>query len=155
MLRHPSERARRYCLCMRSSQTLAVMDLWRFQRGDEVVSVTARGTAVGDTIHRDAVRDLLVTGIGVGRILEWDTHHDVRVAASALVPALRDWTSAEVPPVTLLHAPSVRSISRVRLFIDWVTQLFANIERQRMAPTPAKGALRWSKSQRQRKSAVP
>jgi LysR family transcriptional regulator, regulator for bpeEF and oprC len=155
MPRHPSELARHNCLCVRSSQTGAVMDLWRFQRGDEVVSVTARGTVVADNIHRDAVRDLLVAGIGVGRILEWDTHHDARVAAGALVPALRDWTSAEVPPVTLLHPPSVRHIPRVRLFIDWVTLLFADIERQRTAPTAATGVPRWSKSQRQRTSAVP
>lgn len=152
--RHPSELERHNCLCVRSSQTGAVMDLWRFQKGDEDVSVAARGTVVADNIHRDAVRDLLVAGIGVGRILEWDTHHDARFAAGALVPALRDWTSPEVPPVTLLHPPSVRRIPRVRLFIEWVTQLFADIERQRNAPAPATGVPRWIKSQRQRTSAA-
>lgn len=106
-------------------------------------------------IHRDAVRDLLVAGIGVGRILERDTHHDARFAAGALVPALRDWTSPEVPPVTLLHPPSVRRIARVRLFIEWVTQLFADLEHQRHAPAPATGVPCWIKSQRQRTSAAP
>lgn len=153
MPRHPSELSRHNCLCVRSSQTGAVMDLWRFQQGNEEVTVTARGTLVADNIHRDLVRDLLVAGLGVGRILEWDTHHDARFAAGALVPALRDWISPEVPPVMLLHPPSVRRTPRVRLFIDWVVQLFADIERRRHLPAPATGVPRWLKSQRPRTSA--
>jgi LysR family transcriptional regulator, regulator for bpeEF and oprC len=154
MPRHPSELARHNCLCVRSSQTGAVMDLWRFQKGHDDVSVTARGTVVADNIHRDGVRDLMVAGMGVGRILEWDTHHDARFAAGALVPALRDWVSPEVPPVTLLFPPSVRRVLRVRLFIDWVSELFAHIEHQRNSPVPATGVPRWLASQRQRTSAV-
>lgn len=152
MPRHPSELAQHNCLCVRSGQTGAVMDLWRFQKAAEEVAVSARGTVVADNIHRDLVRDLLVAGVGVGRILEWDTHHDPRFAAGALVPALRDWTSPEVPPVTLLHPPSVRRIPRVRLFIDWVVELFSDIERERHAPAPATGVPRWIKSQRPRTS---
>jgi LysR family transcriptional regulator for bpeEF and oprC len=151
--RHPSELANHNCLCVRSSQTGAVMDLWRFHKGDEDVSVTARGTLVADNIHRDMVRDLLVAGVGVGRILEWDTRHDARFTSGALVPVLRDWTSPEVPPVTLLHPPSVRRVPRVRMFIDWVVQLFADIEHQRHAPAAATGVPRWLKSQRPRTSA--
>jgi LysR family transcriptional regulator, regulator for bpeEF and oprC len=155
MPRHPSELAQHNCLCVRSSQTGAVMDLWRFRKGEEEVAVVARGTVVADNIHRDLVRDLMVAGVGVGRILEWDTHHDARFATGALVPALRDWVSPEVPPVTLLHPPSVRRIPRVRLFIDWVAQLFADIEHQRQAPLPATGVPRWLRSQRLRTSATP
>jgi LysR family transcriptional regulator, regulator for bpeEF and oprC len=153
--RHPSDLDRHNCLCVRSSQTGAVMDLWRFRKAEEEVSVAARGTVIADNIHRDLVRDLMVAGVGVGRILEWDTQHDARFATGALVPALRDWVSPEVPPVTLLHPPSVRRIPRVRLFIDWVTQLFSDIERQRHTPVPATGVPRWLKSQRQRTSAIP
>jgi len=94
------------------------MDLWRFQRGDEEVAVTACSTVVADNVHRDLVRDLMVADMGVGRILEWDTQHDARFAAGTLVPALRDWVSPAVPPLTLLHRSSVRRIQRVCLFID-------------------------------------
>lgn len=152
--RHPSELAQHNCLCVRSSQTGAVMDLWRFQKGEAEVAVAARGTVVADNIHRDLVRDLLVAGVGVGRILEWDTHHDPRFAAGALVPVLRDWVSPEVPPVTLLHPPSVRRVARVRLFIDWVAQLFADIEHQRHVAAPATAVPRWIKSQRPRTSGL-
>ena len=153
--RHPSELAQHNCLCVRSAQTGAVMDPWRFQRRDEEVAVTARGTVIVDNVHRDLLRDLVVAGVGVGRILEWDTQYDTRFAAGALVPALRDWVSPEVPPVTLVHPPSVRRVQRVRLFIDWVVQLFAEIERQRHVPLGASGVPRWLTAKRPRASAVP
>jgi LysR family transcriptional regulator, regulator for bpeEF and oprC len=153
--RRPSDLAEHNCLCVRSSQTGAVMDLWRFRRGDEEVSVAARGTVVADNVHRDLVRDLIVAGVGVGRILEWDANHDPRFAAGALVPALQDWTSPEVPPVTLLHPASVRRVLRVRLFIDWVTQLFADMEQYRATPLPASNVPKWLKARRSRTSAAP
>lgn len=152
---HPADLAQHNCLCVRSRQSGSVMDLWRFRRGDDEVAVTARGTVVADNVHRDLVRELMVAGVGVGRILEWDTDYNARFAGGALVPVLRDWASPEVPPITLLHPPSGRRIPRVRLFIDWVVQLFADIEHQRQAPLPATGVPRWIKTQRPRTSATP
>lgn len=154
MPRHPSELVGHNCLCVRSSQTGAVMDLWQFRRGDEDISVSVRGTVVADNAHRDAVRDLLISGMGVGRILEWDTLRPARPAGGALVPALVDWHSPEVPPVTLLHSPSVRGIPRVRAFIDFVTQLFIDMERRRTMQQPASERPRWGAAPRSRTSAT-
>jgi LysR family transcriptional regulator for bpeEF and oprC len=154
MPQHPSDLARHNCLCIRARESGAVMDLWQFRRGDEEVAVQVHGTVVADNIHRDVVRALLTAGAGVGRILEWDLGADAQTAGP-LVPALLDWTSPEVPPVTLLHPASVRRVPRVRLFIDWVSQLFADIERRRHAPAAASGVPRWVKVQRSRTSATP
>ena len=143
MPQHPSELAQHNCLCIRATQTGAVMDLWRFKKGSEEVAVTVRGSLVVDNAHRDLTRDMMVAGVGIGRILEWDTHRDHRLCVSALVPALRDWASPEVPPVTLLHPPGVHRVQRIRLFIDWVTQLFADIEHRRHVPQAASGVPRW------------
>jgi LysR family transcriptional regulator for bpeEF and oprC len=155
MPQHPSELARHNCLCIRARESGAVMDLWQFRRRDEEVAVQVRGTIVVDNVVRDVVRQLLLAGAGIGRILEWDLHADGRQTAGALVPALEDWTSPEVPPITLLHPPSVRRLPRVRLFIDWVTQLFADIERRRHQPDAASGVPRWVRVQRSRTSATP
>lgn len=155
MPRHPSDLARHNCLCIRSRESGAVMDLWQFQRGDEKIGLQVRGTLVADNVHRDLVRDLITAGVGVGRILEWDVQHSARFGSGSLVPALLEWTSPEVPPVTLMHPASVRRIPRVRLFIDWVTQLFADIEHGRHAPEAASGAPRWVKVRRSRTSATP
>jgi hypothetical protein len=46
-------------------------------------------------------------------------------------------------------------LPRVRLFIDWVTQLFADIERRRHLPEAASGVPRWVRVQRSRTSATP
>lgn len=153
--RHPSDLARHNCLCIRARESGAVMDLWQFRCGDEEVAVQVRGTVVADNVHRDLVRELMTAGVGVGRILEWDFLNDARSVAGSLVPALIEWTNPEVPPVTLLHPASVRRVPRVRLFIDWVTQLFADIEHRRHVPEAASGVPRWVKVRRSRTSATP
>ena len=155
MPQHPSDLSQHNCLCIRARESGAVMDLWQFRRGEEEVNVQVRGTTVVDNVVRDVVRQLLVAGAGVGRILEWDLYADGRQTTGALVPALGDWVSPEVPPVTLLHPASVRRVPRVRLFIDWVSQLFADLERRRLQPESASGVPRWVRVQRSRTSATP
>jgi LysR family transcriptional regulator, regulator for bpeEF and oprC len=154
MPRHPRELEQHNCLCIRSNTGL-VMDLWHFRKGDERVSVTARGWLVVDNAHRDMVRDLTVAGLGVARILDWHQRQGREIASGLLVPALTDWTEEEVPPIRLLYRPSVRRVPRVRLVIDFVTQLFADIEKLRPVHAPATGMPRWLlKSRRLRASAT-
>ena len=151
---HPRELAGHNCLCARSSQSASVMDLWKFRRGDEDVEVTVRGNLLVDNAHRDAMRSLLLAGAGVGRLLEWDLRPETLAGAGALVPALQDWASPEVPPVMLMHPPSVRRLPRVRVFIDFLTQLFGDMEQQRAARLPASQRPRWVVAGRSRTSAV-
>ena len=75
-----------------------------------------------------------------------------RLAPGVLVPALTDWEVDEVPPVNLFYAPSVRRTPRVRVFLDWVVQLFAEVERERLRPLPATATPSWSKRRRLRAS---
>ena len=121
----------------------AALDLWQFKRGDEHVSVAARGWLVTDNPHRDVVRDVLLAGGGVARILDWHQRQGHELASGALIAALTDWELPEVPPVNLLYPPSVRRIARVRAFIDFVTQLFRDIEQQRESQAPASGPPQW------------
>jgi LysR family transcriptional regulator, regulator for bpeEF and oprC len=150
--RHPAELERHNCLCIRSN-TGSVMDLWHFRRGDERVSVSARGWLVSDNVHRDMVRDLVVAGVGVARLLDWHQRPGAEVPRGLLVPALADWVVDEVPPVNLLYPPSARRVPRVRLFLDWVVQLFSEVERQRQQPLPATPMPRWVKARKLRASA--
>lgn len=150
---HPSELERHNCLCIRGN-TGTVMDLWHFQRGDEKVAVSARGSLVVDNAHRDMVRDITLAGGGVARLLDWHKRSGREIASGALVPALTDWDQTEVPPVNLLYPPSVRRLPRVRLFIDFVTQLFRDIELQRERRTPSTAMPRWRMSRKLRASAT-
>ena len=149
---HPSDLEHHNCLCIRSN-TGSVMDLWRFKRGDEEVSVAARGTVVVDNVHRDMVLDLIIAGAGVARISN-GTSARAEIASGLLVRALTDWELDEVPPINLLYTPSVRRIPRVRLFLDFATQLFQEIEMQREKRAPATSRPGWLKSWRPRASAT-
>jgi LysR family transcriptional regulator, regulator for bpeEF and oprC len=151
--KHPSDLERHNCLCLRSTSG-AVMDLWRFKRGDERVSVAARGWLVADNVHRDMVRDLAIAGAGVARLLDWSKRKGGHIASGLLVPALSDWQQDEVPPVNMLYPPSVRRIARVRLFMDFVVQLFRDIEQQREVRAPSTAMPRWVKAPRLRASAT-
>lgn len=148
---HPHELEQHNCLCIRSN-TGSVMDLWHFSRGDERVSVAARGSVIVDNVHRDMVRDLVLSGVGAARLLDWHQRPGREVARGLLVPVLTDWVVDEVPPVNLLYAPSVRRMPRVRVFLDWVVQLFADVERERLRPLPATAMPHWVKRRRPRAS---
>lgn len=152
MPRHPSELESHNCLCIRSN-TGSVMDLWHFRKGEERLSVSARGWLVSDNVHRDMVRDLVVAGVGVGRLLDWHQRPGGEVPRGLMVPALTDWVVDEVPPVNLLYPPSARRVPRVRVFLDWVIQLFAEVERQRQMPLPATPMPRWVTARKLRASA--
>lgn len=49
----------------------ALMDLWRFERGDEEAAVAARGPLVSDTVHLDTLIRAAVGGAGVVRMHDW------------------------------------------------------------------------------------
>ena len=152
MPRHPSELEMHDCFGIRSIHG-SVMDLWQFRRGEGRVSVAARGWMVTDNVHRDMVRDLVLAGCGVARLLDWHQRQGHEMATGALVPALTEWTIDEVPPVNLMYPASVRRIPRVRPFINFVTQLFGEIDRPRAVRTPGSSVPRWTRLKRSRASA--
>lgn len=151
MPKHPSELQQHNCLCIRSNSR-SVMDLWPFRRGEERVTIPVRGWLVTDNEHRDMVRDLAIAGHGVARLLDWHQRPGREVNRGVLVPAFPDWVVDEVPPVNLLYPPSARRNPRARVFVEWVTQVFADIETQRLRPIPATPSPRWMKTPRARAS---
>jgi DNA-binding transcriptional LysR family regulator len=153
MPQHPSDLERHNCLTLRGNNG-TLMDLWHFKRGDERVSVTARGWLLTDTVHSDMVRGVVRAGGGVARLVDWQKHEGHEFASGDLVPALTDWELTEAPPVNLLYPPSVRRIARVRLFIDFVTQMFRDMEQLRETRTPASGPPRWIKGHHMRASST-
>ena len=153
MPQHPRELERHNCLAIRGNVG-TLMDLWHFRRGDERVSVTARGWLVADNQHRDAIRDVAVAGGGVARLTDWHKRKGHEIASGALVAALTDWELTEVPPMNLLYPPAVRRTQRVRAFIEFATQLYRDIEQEREPQAPASGPPRWLKGRRARASST-
>jgi len=91
--------------------------------------VRVGGWLLTSNAHRDMVIELARAGEGIAWILDWTNREDL--ATGRLVQALADWESPEAPPVNLMYRPSVRRIARMRLFMDFVTEAFREIESAR------------------------
>jgi len=139
---HPDELARHVCLPMRGVDG-TVMDLWTFERGAEQAAVQVRGWLTTSNAHRDAALAVALAGAGVARILDWSNRAEL--AAGALVPALTDWESPEAPPVNLMYRASVRRVPRVRLFLDFIGEVFRELEATRREPVVASARPAWLK----------
>ena len=147
----PKDLERHNCLTIRGLAG-TLMDLWAFRRGQEEEAVTARGWLMVSNAQREMAISQALAGEGVVRVPDWTNLHDV--ASGALVQALADWESTESPPVNLLYRASVRRIPRVRLFIDFVTELFLDLETLRGQPVAASGRPDWLGRHYSRSSAM-
>jgi len=150
MPRRPEDLAHHNCVAIRGVDG-TVMDLWTFARDGEQVSVAVGGWLTTGNAHRDMAIELVLAGGGVARILDWTNRRDI--ASGALVEALSDWTSPEAPPVNLLYRSSVRRLPRVRVFTNFVTELFAELDAARATPIVASGRPPWLKRHYGRASA--
>lgn len=120
---HPRDLERHTCLLFRTPEG-TVHDLWQFEREGIKESVTAKGWLVSD--HRDVALDAAIEGEGVVRLTDLTIRSHIR--SGRLVTVLQDWELRDAPPVNLLYRPNQRRVPRGRVFIDFVTELFREIE---------------------------
>jgi LysR family transcriptional regulator for bpeEF and oprC len=156
--RDPEELRGHDCLAFRTPWDV-VLDLWKYQRGDDVRSVPIEPRIVAN--DRDWIIEAAVRGAGVVRMADITTRQIVE--GGLLEPALADWEALEAPPIYLMYRR--RPSARVRAFVDFLAQLFANLEASRpgagqakLAPVPMPAYFRgkWigSLSRRERTSKV-
>ena len=122
----PKDLEHHVCLLFRTPEG-TVHDLWQLERDGVKESVAARGWLVSN--HRDVALDAALAGEGVARLTDLTIYTHVR--SGRLVPALLDWEMRDAPPIDLLYRPNQRRIPRVRVFIDFVTELFRALEAER------------------------
>jgi LysR family transcriptional regulator for bpeEF and oprC len=122
----PKDLERHVCLLFRGPEG-TVLDLWQYERGEEKESAAVKGWLISN--HRDVILDAVIAGEGIARMsdLTIRTH----LHAGRLVPVLLDWETKDAPPINLLYRPSHRRTPRVRLFIEFVTDLFRRLEAER------------------------
>jgi DNA-binding transcriptional LysR family regulator len=123
---HPQDLKQHACLLFRNPSG-TVLDLWEFRRGDQTEAVAVDSWLVSD--HRDVVLDAAIAGEGVARLSDLTIRRQLQSAQ--LVPVLPDWEMQDAPPINLLYRPNHRRIARVRLFIEFVTTLFRELEAER------------------------
>lgn len=122
----PADLAAHSCLLFRNPEG-TLLDLWEFQRGAEEESVAARGWLASS--HRDFLLETALAGEGIVRFTGLTVWPHVR--GGRLVPALQDWEGRHAPPVSVLYRPSQRRTPRVRLFVDFLAEIFREMEAER------------------------
>jgi DNA-binding transcriptional LysR family regulator len=122
----PKELEDHVCILFRTPSG-TVHDLWPLERHGVKESVAVKGWLVSS--HRDVALDAALAGEGVVRLTDLTIRAHIR--SGRLVPVLVDWEMRDAPPIDVLYRPNMRRVPRVRLFIDFVTELFRELEAER------------------------
>jgi len=120
----PEELRGHTCLAFRTPWDV-VLDLWKYRRGTEVRSVAIEPRIVTD--DRDWMIQAAVRGAGVVRVA--DVAAPQIFEQGLLQPVLLDWETLEAPPIYAMYRR--RPPARVRVFLDFLTEIFANLEASR------------------------
>lgn len=102
----------------------AVNDLWRYQKGNEIVAVTMRGNYTSD-IRSFTVNHALA---GRGVIRTTDIHVNHYLTSRQLVQVLGDWDMLDAAPLALYIPPAAKRPARVNAFVDFATQVFSELQ---------------------------
>jgi len=122
----PDELRGHDCLAFRSPWGV-VLDLWKYQRGEEVRTVALEPRIVSD--DRDWTIAAAVRGMGIVNVADLTARSYFE--QGLLEPVLEDWECLEAPPIHVLYRRGLRRSARVRAFVEFVTELFGDLEMSR------------------------
>jgi len=134
----PDELHQHDCLALRSAWG-AVLDLWKYQRGQEVRSIPLEPRMLSDDM--DWMIEAAVRGAGVVRLIDLKLRPFLE--QGLLEPVLDGWEALEAPPIYVMYGRGSRPSARVRAFVDFVNEVCADLEAwrrgagySRFAPVP-------------------
>jgi LysR family transcriptional regulator, regulator for bpeEF and oprC len=105
---------------------------WAFDRDGETCSPEIGGNlCINDGL---SLADVAASGNGIVHLIAMTCER--HLAAGSLVPLLTDWSS-EAPPISMLYAKGSSQAPRVRVLVDFVAKLFADM------PTTTVPRRRW------------
>jgi LysR family transcriptional regulator for bpeEF and oprC len=127
---HPRELERHRCVNYFSAKTGKVFD-WDFNQGDERIEVPMRGLiALNDS---NSYVEAGLAGLGIIQMTDYLV--DRHVTSGRMVQILPDWLSDPLP-VHVVYPQNRHLSAKVRVFVEWVAELFANHPGMRLR-TPA------------------
>lgn len=115
----PSDLVRHNCLGYFSA-SLGRSARWHYRKGGRDLVHAPEGTLHMN--NSEALIDLAIAGAGIVCMLETGLLRAIR--AGHLVPLLEDWESP-VLPISVLYWPSRHLSAKVRVFVDFISELFA------------------------------
>jgi LysR family transcriptional regulator for bpeEF and oprC len=131
---HPRDLERHRCVNYFSAKSGKTYD-WDFRRGEERIDIGMRGViALNDS---NAYVQAGLSGLGVIQMTDYLlTQH---VAAGRMVQLLPDWTSDPLP-VHVIYPQNRHLSAKVRVFVEWVSELFANHPFMHLRAVPRVGS---------------
>jgi LysR family transcriptional regulator, regulator for bpeEF and oprC len=115
--RSPEELSAHRCVNYVSNRTGRILD-WEFAQGDRKVELTLDGVlAVND---HDAYLVAGLMSFGIVKVADYVARPYLE--SGQLMQVLTDWT-AEQYPILVMYAKSWHLSAKVRLFVDWVSEL--------------------------------
>jgi LysR family transcriptional regulator for bpeEF and oprC len=127
---HPAELRDHHCLVFRNDEGMLV-DRWTFSREGEQCSVDVKARLLSD--NRSWLDAAALAGAGVMRVTDLTSAR--YFSSGALVPVLMDWDSVEAPTIYAMYARAQRRSKMLRVFLDFLAEVFAELERERMPGT--------------------
>jgi len=127
---HPRDLERHRCVNYFSTKTGKISD-WDFRRGDERIDIPMHGViALNDS---NAYVHAGLAGLGVIQMTDYLLLQ--HVAAGRMVQLLPDWTSDPIP-VHIVYPQNRHLSAKVRVFVEWVSELLANHPYMHLRATP-------------------
>lgn len=126
--RDPDDLRDHDCLIVRSSGGTLV-DRWIFARGEERRTVDVKVRVVGDDLAW--IGEAAAAGIGVLRVI--DLTLPAYLSTGRLLPVLPEWESLEAPMIFAAYPPTQRRSRLVRVFLDFLAEVFDELDRERAA----------------------
>lgn len=123
MPRDPEELRGHDFLIVRSSGGTLV-DRWIFERNGESRTIDVKARMVGEDMAW--LGEAAAAGVGVLRVV--DLTLPAYLSSGRLVPALNDWEALEAPLIFAAYPPIQRRSRLVRVFLDFLAEVFAEIE---------------------------
>ena len=124
--KHPRDLERHRCVNYFSAKTGKTYD-WDFRRGDERIDIAMHGViALNDS---NAYVHAGLAGLGVVQMTDYLLMQ--HVAAGRMVQLLPDWTSDPLP-VHIVFPQSRNLSAKVRVFVEWVAELFSSHPQMRL-----------------------
>jgi DNA-binding transcriptional LysR family regulator len=135
----PEELRNHHCLLFRSSAEI-LLDRWIFEKKGERRTVDVKSRLLSD--DRPWLDEAACAGAGVIRLADLTLSR--YLSSGLLVPVLTDWEALEAPTIYAAYRRGQRQSKLVRVFLDFLVEVFTELERERM-PAPTSGIVRVSK----------
>ncbi|MGB7541882.1 MAG: LysR family transcriptional regulator [Burkholderiales bacterium] len=120
-----------HCLLFRSAVGV-LLDRWSFEKSGERRAVDVTGRLLSD--DRDEIDAAACAGAGVIRVA--DLTAVPYLSSGLLVPVLTDWEAADAPMIFATYRRTERHSKLVRVFVDFLVEVFAELEAGRMPEMP-------------------